>query len=100
MSLFKKPKALQKNARIAIETEPMDVEEEEENSIKQKKKDKDKKDKPSKPQKSSLLSFGDEGIWFGLFVAARDTLIFIQLTDDAARFISFVNNNCTIKLFF
>lgn len=73
MSLFKKPKkTLQKNARIfTSEIELMDVaEEEEENPIKLKKKDKDKKDKSSKPQKSSLLSFNDEG----LFVAARDNI--------------------------
>ena len=62
MSLFKKPKkTLQKNARIfSSEIELMDGIEAKEDDIKLKKKD--KKDKSIKPQKSSLLSFGDEGI--------------------------------------
>jgi hypothetical protein len=64
MSLFKKPKkALQKNVRIfSSEIELMDDEEEQHHEIKQKKK-KDKKE--NSIQKSSLLSFGDEGILFG-----------------------------------
>lgn len=77
MSLFKKPKkAVQHNSRrlftseVEIQVKIMNVDEEEqaEADIKQKKKEKkDKdKDKSSKPQKSSLLSFGDEGILFGL----------------------------------
>jgi hypothetical protein len=64
MSLFKKPKkTLQpKNARIfTSELELMETEEDQrEDDAKQKKKD--KKDKSIKPAKSSLLSFGDEGI--------------------------------------
>lgn len=66
MSLFKKPKkAAQQSRRLfTSEVENMDVDEEDqiEAEIKQKKKEKKDKDKSSKPQKSSLLSFGDEGI--------------------------------------
>lgn len=68
MSLFKKPKkAVQQSRRIfSSEVENMDVDEEEraEAEIKQKKKEKKDKEreKSNKPQKSSLLSFGDEGI--------------------------------------
>lgn len=63
MSLFKKPKkALQKNARMfTSEIELMDVGNED-HDVENKQKKKDKKDKSVKPQKSSLLSFGDEGI--------------------------------------
>lgn len=69
MSLFKKPKkAVQQSRRLfTSEVENIDVDEEDrvEAEIKQKKKEKKEKDKSSKPQKSSLLSFGDEGIYTG-----------------------------------
>ena len=68
MSLFKKPKkAAQQSRRLfTSEVENMDVDEENqaELEIKQKKKEKKDNEKSSKPQKSSLLSFGDEGILF------------------------------------
>lgn len=72
MSLFKKPKkAVQQSRRLfTSEVENMEVEcvEQAEAEIKQKKKEKkDKeKDKSSKLKKSSLLSFGDEGILINL----------------------------------
>lgn len=49
---------------FSSEIENMDVDDDEptEAEIKQKKKDKRDKELASKPQKSSLLSFGDEGI--------------------------------------
>lgn len=65
MSLFKKPKkSLQNRRMFSSEIENMDVDDDEptEAEIKQKKKDKRDKELASKPQKSSLLSFGDEGI--------------------------------------
>lgn len=72
MSLFKKPKkAVQQSRRLfTSEVENIDVDEEEraEAEIKQKKKEKKDKDKSSKPQKSSLLSFGDEGIYSGSYL--------------------------------
>jgi hypothetical protein len=80
MSLFKKPKkSLQKNARIfSSEIEQMDTEEDHlDEDTKTKKKD--KKDKSVKPAKSSLLSFGDEGIWFALFFSFAAGTLFIQL---------------------
>lgn len=62
MSLFKKPtkKPASLSRRIYMEVdedEPMEVD------VKHKKKDRKDKEKPIKPQKSSLLSFGDEGIF-------------------------------------
>lgn len=74
MSLFKKPKkAVQQSRRVftsELELMDIDVQESEEIEIKQKKKDKKEKErereKSSKPQKTSLLSFGDEGILFGI----------------------------------
>lgn len=64
MSLFKKPKKpVQQSRRLfTSEAEFMEIDDNEkigkaETEIKQK-----KKEKSSKPQKSSLLSFGDEGI--------------------------------------
>lgn len=71
MSIFKKPKKTAQQSRrlFTSEVENMDVGEEDqaEAEIKQKKKEKKnrEKDKSSKPQKSSLLSFGDEGILLG-----------------------------------
>lgn len=68
MSLFKKPKKpVQQSRRLfTSEVENMDVDEEDkaEAEIKQKKKEKRDKEKTIKSQKSSLLSFGDEGILF------------------------------------
>lgn len=66
MSLFKKPKkAVQQSRRIfTSEVENMAVDDEgddkADDEMKQKKKD---KRASSKPTKSSLLSFGDEGIF-------------------------------------
>lgn len=67
MSLFKKPKKqVQQSRRLfTSEIEMMEVDEDEKiqaDIMKQKKKEKRDKEKESKPQKSSLLSFGDEGI--------------------------------------
>lgn len=65
MSLFKKPKKSLQNRRIfSSEIENMDVDDDDDSTeadFKPKKKDKKDKEKSSKPQKSSLLSFGDEG---------------------------------------
>lgn len=70
MSLFKKPKkAVQQSRRLfTSENENLDAEEEERAEAEIKQKKKEKKDKSSKPQKSSLLSFGDEGIYAGSFL--------------------------------
>jgi hypothetical protein len=70
MSLFKKPKKPVQLRLFTSEVDSMEVDEnekadEEVKSKKKNKKEKDKdKDKSSKPSKSSLLSFGDEGIRF------------------------------------
>lgn len=72
MSLFKKPKKSISNRRIfSSENDPenaekMDIDEDDiresrKDSSKDKKKEKEKEKLPIKPQKSSLLSFGDEG---------------------------------------
>lgn len=87
MSLFKKPvkKPLQNRRIFTSEVENMEIDEDEaaEAEIKQKKKEKKEKEK-LKPQKSSLLSFGDEGIFTFTLTVLRsgDTLkLFIQLLD-------------------
>lgn len=73
---------MQQSRRLfTSEVENMEVDEEEkaEAEIKQKKKEKRDKEKASKPQKSSLLSFGDEGI---LFIWSGDsTMIQLLLPD-------------------
>lgn len=68
MSLFKKPKkAAQQSRRLfTSEVENMDVDEKEAAEVEIKQKKKKDKDKSSKPLKSSLLSFGDEGIFVWL----------------------------------
>ena len=79
MSLFKKPKKSISNRRIfSSEHDPenaekMDIDEDsresrKDSSIRDKKKEKEKEKLPIKPQKSSLLSFGDEGNLIGLDV--------------------------------
>jgi hypothetical protein len=64
MSLFKKPKKPVQLRLFSSELENMEIDENEkaEADAKPKKKDKKEKDKSSKTTKSSLLSFGDEGI--------------------------------------
>lgn len=80
MSLFKKPKKSVANRRIfTSENDPenfekMDVDEDsresrKDSTVKDKKKEKEKEKLLIKPQKSSLLSFGDEGKLIGLEVA-------------------------------
>lgn len=68
MSLFKKPKKPVQLRLFTSEVDSMEVDENEkaDEEAKPKKKDKKEKekDKSSKPSKSSLLSFGDEGIRF------------------------------------
>lgn len=72
MSLFKKPKkTVQQSRRIFTSEENMDVDDEgddKDDEMKQKKKDKRAN---SKPTKSSLLSFGDEGIFARLGLTIR-----------------------------
>lgn len=67
MSLFKKPKKPVQLRLFSSEVENMDVDENEKSDAdarhsKKKERDRKEKEKSSKPQKSSLLSFGDEGI--------------------------------------
>jgi hypothetical protein len=91
MSLFKKPKKIASRRVFSIDTEneKMDIEESNEISIREetKEKKKDKKDKLNlKPQKSSLLSFGDEGK-----LTFPDILILLDL-------VSLIDIFCSINL--
>jgi hypothetical protein len=75
MSLFKKPKKpVQLRLFTSEEVDSMEVDENEkaDEEVKLKKKDKREKDKSSKPSKSSLLSFGDEGIWVCFWFRVSD----------------------------
>lgn len=64
MSLFKKPKkSLQNRRMFSSEIENMEVDDGEPAEPKKRDKKDKEKEKAVKPQKSSLLSFGDEGIY-------------------------------------
>lgn len=70
MSLFKKPKKPVQLRLFTSEAMEVDENEKADEEAKLKKKDKKSKDKDksSKPSKSSLLSFGDEGLFLVLVV--------------------------------
>lgn len=67
MSMFKKPKKPVQLRIFSSEVENMDVDDDRaaDGETKFKKRDKKDKEREKKPQKSSLLSFGDEGIFRG-----------------------------------
>lgn len=64
MSMFKKPKKPVQLRIFSSEVENMDVDDDRQDDGEAKFKKRDK-EREKKPQKSSLLSFGDEGIFRG-----------------------------------